>query len=375
MRFDLRAGLPDTSLFPRRAWNAATADAVRRLPDAAFQYGSERGEHHLRRAIASYLGRTRAISVAEDQTFITCGSSHSFSLLWNMLRAAGVRRVAHEDPGWDKIAKTIAQAGLQPVPVRVNGRGLSMTDLRQADVQAVVVSPAHQYPTGVVMHPARRAELIRWARQTGGLIVEDDYDAEYRFGASPIPPLRSVGADCVAYLGTTSKILAPALRLGWLIVPEHLAPRLAAEHEASYAQPAITNQTAFATLLEGGVIDRHLRRTRHIYKARRTALLSAINDSIPGLPVRGGGSGLHVLAWLPPSIDEVALIAEAANRGVAIEGVRTGCTVNRKLRPGLVLGYGAITESAIPEAISRLAQSLEGMTSAHEQYDTASFAA
>ena len=165
IRFDLRAGLPDPSFFPRRAWNLATASALRDLPDAALLYGPALGQRRLRQAITAYLGRVRAIVSDEDNTVITCGSSHALALLWSALRPAGIRRVAHEDPAWGRVPETITQAGLTAAPVRVDARGLSVAELYAADVDVVVVSPAHQYPTGVIMHPRRRFELIAWARE------------------------------------------------------------------------------------------------------------------------------------------------------------------------------------------------------------------
>jgi GntR family transcriptional regulator/MocR family aminotransferase len=295
-----------------------------------------------------------------EHTFITCGASHALVLLWNALREVGVRSVAHEDPVWDRVPVTIAQAGLQPTPVRVDGRGLSVADLYAVDAQAVVVSPAHQYPTGVLMHPTRRLELIKWARETGGLIVEDDYDAEYRFGTRPLAPLRSIAADRVAYVGTASKVLAPGLRLGWLLVPGRLAQLVAAEHAVSYAQPDVIDQAAFATLVESGELDRHLRKTRGTYRARRAALLSSLMSMMPTLRISGGAAGLHLLVWLPRYVSEQAVVESAAEREVAVEGLHTACAVSRELGPALVLGYGGIAESAIPLAISHLAECIGG---------------
>jgi len=358
IRFDLRAGLPDTSLFPRRAWRAAITAQLRELPDAALQYGPPAGHPRLRQAITSYLGRVREVVSDEAHTFITCGSSHAFTLLWNALRSRDVSRIAHEDPVWERVPETIAQAGLEPVPVRVDARGISVTDLYAARADAVVVSPAHQYPTGVIMHPGRRLQLIEWAQNTGGLIVEDDYDAEYRLASKPIAPLRSVAPQAVAYVGTSSKILAPALRLGWLLVPPHLGKCVAQTHAAAYAQPSVIIQSAFATLLESGELDRHLRQARHTYRARRAALLSALTDFLPYLRTSGGAAGLHLMLWLPRHVNEDAVVAAAAQREVAVNGLHTECVASNQLGPGLVLGYGGISEQAIPEAISRLASCL-----------------
>jgi GntR family transcriptional regulator/MocR family aminotransferase len=203
------------------------------------------------------------------------------------------------------------------------------------------------------MHPERRAQLTAWARDTGALIVEDDYDAEYRFGSRPIAPLRSRAGDCVAYVGTTSKVLAPDLRLGWLLVPAHMAAAVSAEHSVAHALPSVINQAAFATLLESGDFDRHLRRTRAIYRARRAAVLASVISRVP-LRITGGAAGLHLMAWLPPQASECDVVAKANLVGVAVDGLRGACAVKRDLRPALVVGYGAISEAAIPAAISAL---------------------
>jgi GntR family transcriptional regulator / MocR family aminotransferase len=358
-RFDLRAGLPDPSLFPRRQWSAATAAALRELPDAALLYGPEHGQRRLREALTAYLGRARAIVADPEQTFITCGASHALVLLWHALRQMGVQTVAHEDPAWHRVPATIAHAGLQPTPVRVDGRGLSVEDLYAVDAQAVVVSPAHQYPTGVLMHPTRRLELINWARETGGLIVEDDYDAEYRFGARPVAPLRSLARDRVAYVGTTSKVLAPALRLGWLLVPPRLGHLVASQHAVSYAQPAVIDQAAFAALITSGEFDRHMRKTRAAYRRRRATLLSSLAEMMPSVRVSGDAAGLHLLVWLPRHLSEEAVVAAAGQREVAVDGLHTECAVSHQLGPALVVGYGGIAEPAIPVAIAQLAECID----------------
>jgi GntR family transcriptional regulator / MocR family aminotransferase len=358
VKFDLRARLPDTSLFPRRAWSAATSAAIRELPDAGLLYGPAEGQLPLRHALSVYLGRVRAIVTDEEHTFITSGSRHALSMLWSALRASGIQRVAYEDPGWERIPNTILAAGLDPVPIRVDAQGISVTDLYAHKIEAVLVTPAYQYPSGVIMHPARRAQLVRWSLDTGGLIVEDDYDAEYRWGGKPIAPLRSVGGDCVAYLGSTSKALAPGLRLGWLLVPPRLTNAIAEAHSVSYEQPSVIEQVALATLFETGDFDRHLRRARNIYRSRRSALLNALASLAPSLRVTGGSAGLHVMAWLPSEVDEVEFAARALRRGIALDPLHRACAVSRSLGPAVVLGYGAVSASAIPSAISLLAACL-----------------
>jgi GntR family transcriptional regulator / MocR family aminotransferase len=356
IRYDLRSGIPDLSFFPRREWQAATATALRELPDAAFTYGSRRGLRQLRIALSDYLGRVRAVVADPERMFIAAGAVHGMSILWHTIRQRGATRVAVEDPTWPAIRETIAQAGLEPVPVAVDEHGLGVAELEGIDVDAVVLSPAHQYPTGNVLVPARRVELIAWARRRGSLIVEDDYDAEYRYDREPIASLQGLAPDCVVYVGTSSKTLAPALRLGWILVPSHLVGEMAVQHGVTRAMPSVLVQSAYANLLERGDIDRHLRRTRRRYHARRNALGEALAKELPEATVGGASAGLHLIAWLPDGTDETAITDAAAGRGVAIHSLHQDCSVTAPFAPALLLGYGLIVEPAIPRAVAELAK-------------------
>jgi GntR family transcriptional regulator / MocR family aminotransferase len=354
--YDLRSGVPDLSLFPRREWQAASAAVLRELPDAAFAYGSPRGLRRLRTALSDYLGRVRAVVAEPERMLISAGAAHALEILWLTLRELGARRVAVEDPCWRAIRDAIAQAGLEVVPIEVDERGLRTDELLDAQVDAVVLSPAHQYPTGAVLTAARRAELIAWARRRGALIVEDDYDAEYRYDREPTAALQGLAPDCVAYVGTASKTLAPGLRLGWLLVPSHLVGDVSAHHAVARAMPSVLTQAAYAALLERGEIDRHLRRTRRKYHARRDALVAALTEWLPGGRVSGASAGLHVIARLPDGSDEVAIADAAARRGVAVHTLHRDCAVKAPAAPALVLGYGLIAEPAIPRGVEELAQ-------------------
>jgi GntR family transcriptional regulator/MocR family aminotransferase len=359
VRYDLRSGVPDLSFFPRRAWQAATATALHELPDIALTYGSRHGLRQLRSALSDYLGRARAVVADPERMFITAGSVHAQSILWHALRERGARRIAVEDPAWTRIADAVAQAGLQAVPVVIDEGGLSLDELEHADVDAVVVSPAHQYPTGVVMGPARRSGLIAWARRRGAVIVEDDYDAEYRYDREPVASLQGLAPDCVAYAGTTSKTLAPGLRLAWILVPSHLVGEMAVQHGVTYAVPNVIVQATFARLLESGEIDRHLRRTRRRYRARRDALAAALGRLLPEIRVGGASAGLHLIAWLPEGADEAAIADRAWARGVAIHTLHGDCAVTSPLPPALLLGYGSIAEPSIPYAVAELAPAVQ----------------
>jgi len=358
IRYDLRSGVPDLSLFPRRAWQSAMTNALREIPDAALSYGSRRGLRALRVALSDYLARVRAVVADPERIFVTAGAAHGMLILWQTLRQRGAKRIGVEDPAWPAIPATIAQAGLEPVPLAVDEHGLAVSELERVDVDAVALSPAHQYPTGTVLVPGRRAELIAWARRHGTLIVEDDYDAEYRYDRDPIASLQGLAPDCVAYVGTTSKTLAPAMRLGWVLAPSHLVGEMAAEHGVARVAPSAVSQFAYATMLERGDIDRHLRRTRRRYHERRNILIDGLGRDLPQASVGGAAAGLHLIAWLPEESDEAAISDAAASRGVAIHTLHQFCAVSAQRPPALLLGYGQIAETAIQRAVRELADAV-----------------
>jgi GntR family transcriptional regulator/MocR family aminotransferase len=355
IRYDLSSGVPDLSFFPRREWQSATVTALRDLPDAALSYGSRRGLRQLRTALADYLGRVRAVVADQERVFICAGASHGMAILWHTLRQRGARRIAVEDPCWSALPDTIAHAGLEAVPVAVDNRGLDVAHLDGLDVDAVVLSPAHQYPTGAVLAPERRTDLIAWARRRGTLIVEDDYDAEYRYDRDPIAALQGLAPEHVAYVGTATKTLAPGVRLGWVLVPSHLVGEMAVQHGVARAVPSVLMQAAYATLLERGEIDRHLRRTRREYHSRRNVLIDAVTERLPDVSVEGAAAGLHVIAWLPAGSDESAIADAAAQRGVAVLTLHQDCSVTAPRGPALLLGYGLVSKPAIPRAVEQLA--------------------
>jgi GntR family transcriptional regulator / MocR family aminotransferase len=355
IRYDLSSGVPDLSYFPRRAWQSATVTALRDLPDAALSYGSRRGLRQLRSALADYLGRVRAVVADQERVFICAGASHGMTILWHTLRQRGARRIAVEDPVWRALPDTIAHAGLEMVPVPVDQRGLDVALLDAIGVDAVVLSPAHQYPTGAVLAPERRTDLIAWARRRGTLIVEDDYDAEYRYDRDPIAALQGLAPEHVAYVGTATKTLAPGVRLGWVLVPSHLVGDMAVQHGVARAVPSVLLQAAYATLLERGEIDRHLRRTRREYHTRRNVLIEALSERLPEVVVEGAAAGLHLIAWLPAGSDETAIADAAAERGVAVLTLHQDCSVTAPRGPALLLGYGLVSGPAIPRAVEQLA--------------------
>lgn len=361
VRHDLRSGLPDLACFPRSAWQAATVRALRELPDPWLGYGRPRGLSRLRVALADHLGRVRGAVADPHHVVICAGLTHGLTVLWAALRERGARRIAVEDPAWSGQPATVARAGLQPVPVAVDAQGLVVSELDSLDVDAVVLAPAHQYPTGVVMAPERRVALIEWARRRAALIVEDDYDAEYQYDGEPMAALQGLAPECVVYAGTASKTLAPGLRIGWLLVPDHLLEAVTAEHEAIMARPSVLEQAALAIMLERGELERHLRHTRRRYRARRDALVAALAEALPQARVGGAAAGLHLIAWLPAGADELAIAARSARRGVAIDTLHGDCAVVAPVAPALVLGYASLAEPALAHAARELAAAvLEG---------------
>ncbi|NLT07022.1 MAG: PLP-dependent aminotransferase family protein [Solirubrobacterales bacterium] len=355
IRFDFRLGIPDLALFPRRAWLAANRRALAELPDGDLGYGDPAGLAALRGELAAYLGRVRAADARADSIIVTAGTVQGLALVCSVLRERGVRRIAVEQPGWAAQRAAVLGAGLEPVGLPVDGCGARVELLAELDVGAVMLTPAHQFPVGAVLDPERRRLLAAWAANGDALIVEDDYDAEYRYDRSAPGCLQGLAPEHTVYAGSTSKTLAPALRLGWLVAPPALAGPLArAKLDADRCAPALT-QAAFARLLAAGELDRHLRRTRPVYRDRRAALLDALAGHLPELTPTSADAGLHAVALLPPGLDERAVVAAAAARGVALTGVRQDGGAGD---PGLVLGYASLPAERIRAGIAELAHAV-----------------
>ena len=277
--------MPDVSTFPRAAWLRALREALATMPDADLQYGDPAGVDALRAALADYLGRVRGVVADPARVVVTTGYTQSLALACHALAAGGAKRIALEDPTNPEQHEIARRAGLEPVPIPVDGDGLSVDALARARADAVVVTPAHQHPTGAVLSGARRTALLGWLREHDAVAIEDDYDAEYRYDRAAVGALQGLEPDRVAYAGSTSKTLAPALRLGWLVVPPRLLARIRAEKLIADLGTARIEQQAFAHFLERGELDRHLRRMRGHYRARRDVLVSGARRVAP----RGDG--------------------------------------------------------------------------------------
>jgi GntR family transcriptional regulator/MocR family aminotransferase len=356
--YDFRPGLPDLSLFPRRAWVAAMRRAFAEVPTGALDYPDPRGAEPARRAITTYLNRARATVARADRVVLCSGSAQGIGLMCRVLRQRGVRRIAVEDPGHVDQCTDIRESGLETSRVPVDDQGLCVERLGRLDAGAVLVTPAHQYPTGAVLAPERRAALLEWARERQAIIIEDDYDAEYRYDRDPISALQGLAPDRVVYVGTASKVLSPALRLAWLLVPRDLMADLArAKLQADRGSP-MSDQLAFAQFLESGAFDRHLRRTREIYRRRRDALVAALRAHLPHVRLRGIAAGLHLMIELASDLDEPAVLAAAARRSIRVYGIGTYRARPVAAQPGLIVGYGGLPEGSIREAVRHLTAAL-----------------
>jgi GntR family transcriptional regulator/MocR family aminotransferase len=351
--FDFRPGRPDVAEFPRAAWLRAMRRVLATAPSDRLGYHGGRGMAELRTALATYLNRVRGTAADPADMVICSGFAQGLELVARTLASRGARSIGLEDPSDPEYRATVERAGLRPIAIPVDDDGIRVDLLAASAADAVVVTAAHQYPTGGVLPAERRSALVAWADERGATIVEDDYDAEFRYDREPIGAIQGLRPERVVYAGSASKILAPGLRLGWLAVPPDLAGPLAAGKEAADSGSPAFDQLAFADLLERAELDHHLRRMRPIYRRRRDALLAALARHLPALEPRGASAGLHLLALLPDGSDEPAIVAAAADAGIGLSGLTPRRTAPG--RAGLIFGYGCILEGAIDEGIRRLA--------------------
>ena len=356
-----RYGSPDVSQFPRDAWLRSLRRALSEAPNRRLNYLDGRGVPELREALAAYLNRVRGTATEADQIVVCAGFNQGLTLLGQVLRESGKRRLALEDPSDDTPRAIAKSLGLSVVGVPVDDSGIDVGRLERTDAKTVVVTAAHQFPLGGVLPPERRSALVAWAARRNGLIVEDDYDAEYRYDRAPVGALQGLAPQRVVYIGSASKTLAPGLRLGWMALPWSLVDDVAAAKRlADRGSPAI-DQLAFADFITHGEFDHHLRRMRPIYRRRRDALLEALNRYVPELEPVGESAGLHLVAWLPADVGESAIVREALRLGVGVDGINRYRIESRPGRNGLLFGYADLSEQAIEEGIRILGQAIEAV--------------
>lgn len=354
----LLGGLPDPALFPRAQWARHYRAALAELPDPELTYPSTMGAEALRVALSAYLGRVRGVDTSPGGLLVCAGFTQGLTLVCRALRRAGANRVAVEDPCFGLHRKAIAMTGLEPLPVAVDARGLDPTGLPEADVAAVLVAPAHSYPTGATLDPDRRRRLIAWARRNDALIIEDDYDAEFRYDRVPVAALQGLASERVVYIGCASKTVSPALRLGWVAAPAGLQEAVEREKRFDDMGSALLEQLAFARFVERGDLARYLRRVRPVYRARRDATIEALGALLPEARWQGADAGLHLHVLLPADVDERALARAAHERGVLVEDAAWHWARPKEAPPSIVLGYGSRTEATVRRGIAVIADAL-----------------
>ncbi|MGC0327206.1 GntR family transcriptional regulator/MocR family aminotransferase [Streptomyces sp. SAI-170] len=357
-RHDLRPGLPDVGAFPARSWLAATRRVLADSRSVVLGAGDPQGRIELRTAVADYLGRTRGVVTTPDRILITSGYYQGLSLLSGVLARGGARTVAVEDPSHNVFRAVVQRSGLATPPMPVDAHG-ACVDTLTSSVDAVLLTPSHQYPTGVPLHPGRRQAVSTWTRTTGGLVIEDDYDGEYRYDRQPVGALQGIAPDRTVYCGTASKTLGPALRLAWMALPRQLVqPMVEAKQQADLYTESLS-QLVLADLLTTHAYDRHVRAARLRYRRRRELLLARAS-AIPGLAALGVPAGLHTLLTLPsdwPPEDEI--LSLCARQGVALRGL-SELHIDPHGRPsGVLIGFAAPPEHGYRPALDALFGTLQ----------------
>jgi GntR family transcriptional regulator / MocR family aminotransferase len=355
--YDFSPGLPDLAGFPRDRWLRSLRSAWRESALSAVGYGDPRGVPELREALADYLRRVRGTAADPEHLLVCTGFRQGLSLTCRWLSANGIEQVALEDPGWHAHRLIVEEAGLAVTPIPVDAEGLDVTELVRSGAEAVVVTPAHQFPTGAVVSARRRAALIEWAERGDRLVIEDDYDTELcpdRVGA-----LQGLAPDRVFYIGSASKRLTPGMRLGWMLPPSWLSWALISAKAIEDAGSEVAGQLALAYFIAGGELERHLRRMRLRYARRRETLLSSLARELPAWRPTSAAGGLYLLVALPRDVDEPTLLATAAREGVGIEGLSLH-SYTGECEPGLVLGHAYLAEPAIERGVQLLRHGARG---------------
>ncbi len=353
--YDLRPGSPDLSSFPRSAWLAAARTAVNRAPHEAFGYTDPRGRPELREALAGYLARARGVRTNAELVVVCTGFVQVTGVLARVLADGGGRRIAVESVGFPDTRAVLRANGLETCEIPVDGSGASVDELDGVGADAALLTPSHQYPSGVSLSPQRRTAAVAWARRTGGVLVEDDYDGEFRYDRQPVGALQGLDPSCVVYAGTASKSLMPGLRLAWAVVPERLLEPLVLQKRLADHHSPVLDQLTLAEFIDSGAYDRHVRRMRLHYRRRRDRLVAALAAEAPRVRVSGIAAGLHAVVELPPGApSEAEVVRRAAGLGLGL----TGTAFYGSVRPGagsaLVVGFGSPPEHAFSGALERL---------------------
>jgi GntR family transcriptional regulator/MocR family aminotransferase len=364
VRFDLTPGLPDFSAFPRSAWSRAIHDTIATMRHGDLDYQSPGGHPRLKQVLSEYLGRVRGAVVQPDHLTITSGILDGLTLLLRALATAKRERLAIEDPCWRRLVAAAQGAGLEVTPIEVDAEGMQTGDLSDVIVDAVIVAPAHQFPSGMVLTPERRVVLLEWARAAGGLVLEDDYDAEFRYDRRPVGVLQGIDPGRVALFGSLSKTLAPGVGLGWIVTPARWTEAVRAA-ETRLTGPSTVVQLALASFIETGAYDRHLRALRRSYRTRRDLVVHSVARQLPQCRLFGAAAGLHLLMGLPAGVTGEAVVKQLDSRGIKLLDLRS-CAVGRRRpragdlpREGVVFGYGNFADGEVDTVVSEIARAVQ----------------
>ncbi len=351
-RHDLRPGVPDLSTFPRTAWVAALRRALATAPLDVMGYTDPRGLPQLRSALSDYLSRARGVAIASERIVICSGFAEGLALVGEALQRLGATSLAIEAYG-HALHRVIAEAaGLSVQTVRVDASGAAIDEIGSAG--ALLLTPAHQFPLGVPLHPERRRRAIEWAVDSNAVIIEDDYDGEFRYDRQAVGAMQALAPDHIVYAGTASKTLAPGLRLAWLVLPAGLVDDVIAAKTAVHRLSSSLDQLAFAEFISSGAYDRHVRRARLVYRRRRDRLLTVLHRHAPEFRITGIAAGLHAVIQLPFGESEGDLVARAVSRGLAVQGLSSFRLGAQECAPALVVGYARPPEHTFTAALARL---------------------
>lgn len=367
--YDFHPGLPDFTLFPREAWLRAYRKAVARFAPAMLDYPDPAGCSDVRRTVASYLGRARAVATTSAGVMVNAGTNHALGIIGRALHRNGMRDIAVENPGWIPLRNPLKHSNLIVHAVPVDRNGVRV-DLIPPQARAIHVTPAHQFPSGALMSPERRTELIEWARENDAVIIEDDYDAEFRYDRRPVGTLQGLDPTRVIYTGTLSKVLAPGLRMGWMVVPASWQEAIVAERQGIDVGVSVLEQLALAEFMDSTGFERHMRTMRREYRARRGAFLEAISRHLPTAVVDGIPAGLHANVLVDVQVEAHGFMRELSARGVRLslrDEFLDGRSTSESRRPSrfthLVMGFGAVPAWRLDSGIAAVAAALSAARS------------
>jgi GntR family transcriptional regulator/MocR family aminotransferase len=353
-------GLPDPAYFPRKEWLRAYRSVLEDCGPEALGLPDPQGRIELRTALSDHLARVRGIKSSSAQLLICNGISQIITIVGRALRTRGATRVGIEDPCFATHRRLITSCGLQPVPIPVDGDGVMVARIREHRVDAMLVAPAHSYPSGAVLSPARRRELVAWATEHDALIIEDDYDAEFRFDRTPLEALQGLAPANVVYAGSASKVLNPCLRIGWVSAPKWFVQDLIGAKFVEDVANETLGQLALARFIEKGALARHIRRVRPRYRARRDRLLEELTTQASELRPQGAAAGLHLFVPLPEGIREADAIATARADGLRVEGAARHWADPKAGSPAVLVGYGMLNESSVERDVRSLVAAIRG---------------